>query len=105
MTRREAFCVLLGLACVSGWATRSPCAETNRRPNVIVVLVDDLRWDEIACAGHPFVKTPSIDRIALIMTRIDGDEEADFPAVVRIFLHRLIKKTGQPEMLIQVFFA
>lgn len=27
-------------------------------------LVDDLRWDEIACAGHPFVQTPGIDRIA-----------------------------------------
>jgi len=31
---------------------------------MIVVLVDDLRWDDIACAGHPFVKTPNIDRIA-----------------------------------------
>jgi N-acetylglucosamine-6-sulfatase len=26
--------------------------------------VDDLRWDELGCAGHPFVKTPNIDRIA-----------------------------------------
>ena len=34
------------------------------RPNVLVVLVDDLRWDEIGCAGHPFVRTPGIDRIA-----------------------------------------
>jgi arylsulfatase A-like enzyme len=28
------------------------------------VLVDDLRWDEISAAGHPYVKTPNIDRIA-----------------------------------------
>ncbi len=34
------------------------------RPNIIFVLVDDLRWDEIGCAGHPFVITPNIDRIA-----------------------------------------
>jgi len=39
-------------------------AETKQRPNVIVVLVDDLRWDEIGCTGHPFVRTPNIDRIA-----------------------------------------
>lgn len=26
--------------------------------------MDDLRWDDIACAGNSFVKTPNIDRIA-----------------------------------------
>ncbi len=40
-------------------------AEPDRRPNIVVVLVDDLRWDEISCAGHAFVRTPNIDRIAL----------------------------------------
>ena len=34
------------------------------RPNIVVVLVDDLRWDDIAVAGHPFVETPNIDRLA-----------------------------------------
>lgn len=34
------------------------------RPNIVVVLVDDLRWDELGCSGHPFVRTPNIDRIA-----------------------------------------
>ena len=40
------------------------CAESQQRPSIVVVLVDDLRWDEISCAGHPFVRTPNIDRIA-----------------------------------------
>ncbi len=42
-------------------------AEDEReqsRPNFVVVLVDDLRWDELGCTGHPFVRTPAIDRIA-----------------------------------------
>lgn len=39
-------------------------AAQIQRPNIAVVLVDDLRWDDIACAGHPFVHTPNIDRIA-----------------------------------------
>ena len=26
--------------------------------------MDDLRWDDLGAAGHPFVKTPHIDRIA-----------------------------------------
>lgn len=39
-------------------------ALAAEKPNIVVVLVDDLRWDEISCAGHPFVRTPHIDRIA-----------------------------------------
>lgn len=38
-------------------------------PNIVVVLVDDLRWDDIATAGHPFVETPHIDRLAIEGTR------------------------------------
>ena len=41
-----------------------PAADAGARPNIVVVLVDDLRWDELGCMGHPFVKTPHIDRIA-----------------------------------------
>ncbi|WP_298863433.1 sulfatase [uncultured Gimesia sp.] len=39
-------------------------ADQSQKPNIVVVLVDDLRWDEIGCMGHPFVRTPHIDRIA-----------------------------------------
>ena len=38
--------------------------EAPARPNVVFILVDDLRWDALGCAGHPFVKTPHIDRLA-----------------------------------------
>jgi N-acetylglucosamine-6-sulfatase len=37
---------------------------TGPRPNVIVVVVDDLRWDEFGAAGHPYLETPNIDRLA-----------------------------------------
>src|SRR4029453_7050491 len=37
---------------------------TTTRPNIVFVLVDDLRWDELACTGHPYSKTTNIDRIA-----------------------------------------
>jgi arylsulfatase A-like enzyme len=36
----------------------------ERRPNIVVVVVDDLRWDELSCAGHQTVHTPNVDRIA-----------------------------------------
>src|SRR6266542_3321168 len=39
-------------------------AQPFPRPNIVFILVDDLRWDALCVAGHPFVKTPNIDRIA-----------------------------------------
>jgi len=42
-------------------AGSSLAAEPPRRPNIVVVLVDDLRWDEI---DYPFVKAPHIQRLA-----------------------------------------
>ncbi len=43
---------------------RAGAAEVARKPNIVFVLVDDLRWDELGCTGHPFAKTPNVDRIA-----------------------------------------
>ncbi|MCW5746626.1 MAG: sulfatase-like hydrolase/transferase [Alphaproteobacteria bacterium] len=34
-----------------------------RKPNLIVILIDDLRFDEVGICGHPYMKTPHIDRI------------------------------------------
>jgi arylsulfatase A-like enzyme len=34
------------------------------RPNFLVLLIDDLRFDEFGAGGHPYMKTPHIDRLA-----------------------------------------
>jgi N-acetylglucosamine-6-sulfatase len=39
-------------------------AESGARPNILVVVVDDLRWDEVGYVGHPYLETPNIDRLA-----------------------------------------
>ena len=38
-------------------------AAAQSRPNIVFVVTDDLRWDTLGIAGHPIIKTPSIDRI------------------------------------------
>lgn len=49
-----------------------PLLAQDSRPNTLIVLVDDLRWDSLGCTGHPFVKTPNIDRIAREGVRFDN---------------------------------
>jgi N-acetylglucosamine-6-sulfatase len=39
-------------------------AGSVRRPNVVIILADDQRFDMMGCSGHPFAMTPSIDRLA-----------------------------------------
>jgi arylsulfatase A-like enzyme len=35
-----------------------------RRPNIVFILSDDHRWDMLACAGHPWLRTPHLDALA-----------------------------------------
>ncbi len=39
-------------------------ADAPQKPNIVFVLVDDIRWDAFSCMGSPVAKTPNIDRIA-----------------------------------------
>lgn len=38
-------------------------AETHP-PNIVFILVDDLAWSDLGCYGHPWHRTPNIDRLA-----------------------------------------
>ena len=55
---------LIAIFCWLAAATTAFAATTPAKPNIIFVLVDDLRWDDLGCAGHPFSQTPHIDRVA-----------------------------------------
>ncbi|MCA9139620.1 MAG: sulfatase-like hydrolase/transferase [Planctomycetales bacterium] len=34
------------------------------KPNIIFIFADDWGWGDLSCHGHPYVKTPNIDRLA-----------------------------------------
>jgi N-acetylglucosamine-6-sulfatase len=55
LTRRQALPML---------AAPVLAAAPAKRPNIVFILVDDLRWDALGYAGHPFAQTPNIDRLA-----------------------------------------
>lgn len=38
-------------------------AQTNK-PNVIIILADDLGWADLTCYGSTFYETPNLDKLA-----------------------------------------
>ena len=51
------------MAAPAGFSQVTSTRAKEVRPNIVFILVDDLRWDELGIAGHPYLKTPNIDRI------------------------------------------
>ena len=53
--------ILLGIiTCVQGASSQA----SERKPNVIVFLADDLGYQELGCYGQKVIQTPSIDALA-----------------------------------------
>ena len=54
----------LGGAGATGRAALAAGTATDRPPNVLFILCDDLGWGDLHCYGHPQIKTPNLDRLA-----------------------------------------
>ena len=51
---------ILGL--LAACSTPAPTPATP--PNIVFVLLDDVRWDALGAGGHPWAQTPNFDRVA-----------------------------------------
>lgn len=59
MDKQKIFLCVLFLFSISIGTFAQP-----QRPNIILILADDIGADDLGCYGNPFVQTPHIDRIA-----------------------------------------
>jgi arylsulfatase A-like enzyme len=46
-------------------------AQTVSRPNIVLVMADDMGWGETGYYGHPVLKTPNLDAMAKAGLRFD----------------------------------
>lgn len=54
----------LALAFLLTALTSASASASESRPNVIFILTDDQGWGDARFAGHPYVRTPNLDRLA-----------------------------------------
>src|SRR5205085_379341 len=74
------------------------------RPNIVFILMDDLRWDELRCMGNPIAETPNIDRIAregalfrnaFVTTPLCSPSRASFLTGLYTHAHGIIDNTAR----------
>lgn len=62
--RMQALVLLAMLALPYG-----PALAGESRPNIVVIVTDDQRWDALGAAGNTIIRTPHLDRLAAQGTR------------------------------------
>lgn len=89
-----------------GGLAAAPMIAAARRPNTLFVLIDDLRYDCLSLAGHPWIRTPNIDRIgregavftnAFVTTPLCSPSRASFLTGRWVHSHGIIDNTNRNE--------
>jgi len=62
MNRSTIIACFLSLLALS--ALLSPASAESQPPNVILIMADDLGYNDLSCYGHPEIKTPVLDQLA-----------------------------------------
>jgi arylsulfatase A-like enzyme len=60
-SRKLAIAALIAIMCTA--MPHAVSAQFNR-PNIILVLIDDMGWRDLGCTGSDFYRTPNIDALA-----------------------------------------
>ncbi|HEX28880.1 TPA: DUF4976 domain-containing protein [Candidatus Poribacteria bacterium] len=71
-TRRQFLAQAGGIMLTMGWGMRQARGQekarkeraASKRPNLLVLVTDDQRWDAMGCMGNPIIRTPHMDRLA-----------------------------------------
>ena len=51
-------------SCGSSTNSNNIPTPTKNFPNIVLILTDDMRWDLMSVMDHPYIQTPTLDRLA-----------------------------------------
>ena len=82
-------------------------ADVAARPNIVVILADDLGYGDLGCYGHPTIKTPQLDRMAregVRFTQFYVAAEVCTPSRAALLTGRLPPRSGMCSAAKRVLF-
>src|ERR1044071_1751976 len=51
--------------CLASLAARATAQESTHRPNIVLIVADDLGYGELGCYGQRKIEPPAVDDLAL----------------------------------------
>jgi arylsulfatase A len=94
------FTLCWGLASWAAAQTAAPAPST--RPNIVLILADDLGYGDLASYGHPTIRTPRLDRLAAQGVRLTSYYSGSAlctPARAALLTGRYAPRVGLPNVL------
>ena len=74
----------------------SGIAQAADKPNVVLIMADDMGYGDLACNGNPIIQTPEIDKLASESIRLEDYHAYPYcvPARVSLLTGLYADKTG-----------
>ena len=64
MTLKKTLLISITFLATLHWTNNSLAQSNSNRPNIILMMADDLGWGDTGYNGHPFLKTPNLDKMS-----------------------------------------
>ena len=71
--------VLASLVTCSPQDTQTLAEDSIRLPNIVILFTDDMGYGDLGVFGHPYIRTPELDRLAA-----EGQRWTDFYAAAPV---------------------
>ncbi|MBE7170747.1 MAG: arylsulfatase [Williamsia sp.] len=60
----QTFTLFLGLCCLVKGTAQNKAGLSSQKPNIILIVADDLGWGDLGCYGQEKIRTPNLDKLA-----------------------------------------